>query len=47
MSLSGLSNNGQAGFILVGLGLYFVEMINFLNIVTLYAFIDMQRPGNL
>jgi hypothetical protein len=42
-----LADNGKGGFILIGLALFFADFIEFVNIMTLYAFIDIARPSNL
>lgn len=45
--MSTMINDGKGGFILVGLLSYFVDLIDFINIATLYIFINMTKPGNL
>lgn len=45
--LSAVVNDGKGGFVLVGLALFFVDLIDFINIVTLYAFLDFAKPANL
>lgn len=46
-TLTEVANDGKGGFVLVGITLFFVDLVDFINIATLYAFLDIARPGNL
>lgn len=45
--LTSMINDGRGGFVLVGLFVLFVDLIDFINIVTIYVFLDFPRPSNL
>lgn len=46
-ALNSFANNGKGGFVLIGAGLALVDVVDFINIATLYAFLDFTKPGNL